>query len=82
MASRVLRRTTRRHLLAFYGFARLVDQLGDDYDGDRLAALGWLEDQTQLALADPERPGLHPLVAGAAASVLALDSRSRAPSAT
>ena len=59
---------TRDHLMAFYGFARLVDQLGDAYDGDRLAALDWLESETQLALVDPERRGLHPLVARAAAA--------------
>jgi squalene synthase HpnC len=61
-------------LLAFYGFARLVDQIGDDYDGDRLAALDWLQDQTELALADPDLPGLYPLVAEAATSVRALDA--------
>jgi squalene synthase HpnC len=72
VASRLLPRTTRRHLLAFYGFARLVDQIGDDYQGDRAAALDWLEAQVDAALAEPGRPGLHPLVAGAVASVLAV----------
>src|SRR5262249_56190081 len=43
VASLVLGRATRDHLLAVYGFARLVDQLGDDVDGDRLAHLDWLE---------------------------------------
>lgn len=33
----------RAHLLAVYGFARLVDDIGDEYDGDRLAALDWVE---------------------------------------
>ena len=33
----------RAHLLAIYGFARLVDELGDAVDGDRLALLDWLE---------------------------------------
>jgi squalene synthase HpnC len=55
--------------MAFYGFARLVDQLGDDYDGDRLAALEWAESETRAAVADPGRRGLHPLVARAAAAV-------------
>jgi squalene synthase HpnC len=58
--------------LAFYGFARLVDQLGDAYDGDRRAALDWVEAETNLAVIDPGRPGLHPLVARAAASVRSL----------
>jgi phytoene/squalene synthetase len=30
VASRVLPRRLREHLLALYGFARLVDELGDD----------------------------------------------------
>jgi squalene synthase HpnC len=45
VASLVLGRTTRDHLLAIYGFARLVDQLGDDVEGDRLAQLDWLEEE-------------------------------------
>ena len=68
VASRILPAATRHHLLAFYGFARLVDQLGDDYDGDRVAALDWLEQETSRALIDPDRAGLHPLVAPAVAS--------------
>ncbi len=33
----------RAHLLAIYGFARLVDDIGDEYEGDRLAALDWIQ---------------------------------------
>lgn len=43
VASRLLPRAVRGHLLAIYGFARLVDQVGDDFPGDRLAALDWIE---------------------------------------
>jgi squalene synthase HpnC len=43
VASHVLPRRTRSNLLAVYGFARLVDELGDSAPGDRLAALDWLE---------------------------------------
>jgi squalene synthase HpnC len=43
VASRVLPRRARAHLLAIYGFARLVDEIGDSAGGDRLAALDWLE---------------------------------------
>lgn len=68
VASRLLPATPRRHLLAFYGWARLVDQLGDHYDGDRLAALDWAEAELRAGLGDPSEPGLHPLVAAAAAS--------------
>ena len=35
----------RRHLLDLYGFARLVDDLGDEVAGDRLAHLDWLESE-------------------------------------
>jgi squalene synthase HpnC len=58
--------------MAFYGYARLVDQVGDAYDGDRLEALTWIEDETTRALADPGSSGLLPLVARAAGSVNAL----------
>ena len=41
----VLPRRLRGHLKAIYGYARLVDNLGDEYPGDRSAALDWLEGQ-------------------------------------
>jgi 15-cis-phytoene synthase len=43
VASFVLGRETRRHLLAIYGYARLVDELGDAAAGDRLAKLDAFE---------------------------------------
>ena len=43
VASLLFPRAMRPHLRAIYGFARLVDLLGDEYDGDRLAALDELE---------------------------------------
>ncbi len=50
VASHALPRRSRRHLLALYGFARLVDEIGDGElavagasTGDRLAALAELE---------------------------------------
>jgi squalene synthase HpnC len=43
VASVLFPRRLRPHLRAVYGFARLVDILGDEIDGDRLAALGELE---------------------------------------
>ena len=39
VASLLVGRRTRAHLTAIYGFARLVDQLGDEVDGDRSAIL-------------------------------------------
>jgi squalene synthase HpnC len=49
VASRLLPRRVRAHLLATYGFARLADELGDAAPGDRLAALDWLEEELDRA---------------------------------
>ncbi len=59
VASRLLPRRARAHLLAIYGFARLVDELGDEYPGDRLAALDWLTDELARAFAGT---ATHPLL--------------------
>ena len=67
VSSLVLPRRARADLMAFYGYARLVDQIGDSYQGDRRAALDWLAAETDAALDDPA--GRHPLVAAAAAAV-------------
>jgi squalene synthase HpnC len=71
VALRVLPRAVRTHLLAIYGYARLVDQLGDDYAGDRLAALDWAEAEVDQALAcGTPSLALHPLVARAVSTVV------------
>jgi squalene synthase HpnC len=59
VASRVLPRRDREHLLAVYGFARLVDELGDSAPGDRLAALDWLQAELDRAF---EGSAEHPLM--------------------
>ena len=41
-------RTLRPHIRALYCYARMVDELGDAFDGDRLAALDELESQVAL----------------------------------
>ncbi|HEV7585311.1 MAG TPA: squalene synthase HpnC [Solirubrobacteraceae bacterium] len=61
VASRVLPRRVRTQLLALYGFARLVDELGDSATGDRLAALDWLEEELDRAF---EGRAEHPLLVG------------------
>ena len=43
VASLLLPRTVRSHLLAVYGFARLVDDAGDEAPGDRVALLDAIE---------------------------------------
>ena len=45
VALRLLPRAVRGHLRAIYGYARLVDNLGDEYPGDRAAALDWVAAQ-------------------------------------
>ena len=47
VASLLFPRRLRPHLQAVYGFARLVDILGDEIEGDRLAALDELECETE-----------------------------------
>jgi len=59
VASRLLPAASRRHLLAIYGFARLVDDLGDEAALDRTAALDWLEGELTLAA---EGRATHPLL--------------------
>ncbi len=67
VASRFLPRRVRRHLLAVYGFARLVDELGDADAGtsaagaaaERLAALDWLERELERAF---RGEATHPLL--------------------
>jgi phytoene synthase len=59
VASLLVARRTRDHLLAIYGFARLVDQLGDAVSGDRLALLDTLEREVGRAF---EGTAEHPLL--------------------
>ncbi len=66
VAARALSRRHRRGLLAVYGFARLADELGDDLEGDRLAALDWLEGELDRAYTGRAR---HPLLCGLQATL-------------
>jgi squalene synthase HpnC len=57
VALRLLGPRVGAHLTAIYGFARLVDQLGDEVAGDRLAALDVLEaDLHRVFDGSPEHP--------------------------
>ncbi len=58
VASRLLGRRERSCLLAIYGFARLVDELGDAYEGDRMEALDWAQTELDRAFAGGAE---HPL---------------------
>jgi squalene synthase HpnC len=59
VALRVLPATLRRRLETIYGFARLVDDIGDEYAGDRNAALDDIEADLHRAFAGEAQ---HPLL--------------------
>jgi squalene synthase HpnC len=64
VALRVLPATTRQRLEAVYGFARLVDDAGDLYAGDRLTLLDWIESDLDRAYTGrAEHPLLQRLAA-------------------
>ena len=57
VALRTLPAPLRRHLLAVYGYARLIDNLGNEYPGDRSAALDWVDAQLDdLFAGTPDHP--------------------------
>jgi squalene synthase HpnC len=64
VASRLVGGRRRSHLLAIYGFARLVDDAGDEFLGDRSALLDWIEgDLDRIYAAEtPEHPVMRALV--------------------
>ena len=78
VASLLFPREHRPHLRAIYGFARLVDILGDEWEGDRLAALEELEAQLDACYGprEPEWPVMRELKPTIAACALPR-SRSR-----
>jgi squalene synthase HpnC len=59
VASALLGRRITRHLRAIYGYARLVDELGDSAEGDRLLLLDLVEHELGDAFPDEQR---HPVV--------------------
>jgi squalene synthase HpnC len=66
VASLLLGRRSARHLRAIYGYARLVDELGDTAAGDRLRLLGLLEEDLERAFEETPR---HPLLQELAATI-------------
>ncbi len=63
VALRLLGATTRRRLVAIYGFARLVDDIGDEAAGDRTALLAWVDREIERIYggAEPEHPLMREL---------------------
>ena len=68
VASLLLSRAQRRALLGIYGFARLVDDIGDETTGGRAAMLDWLEDDVgRMFTTEPIHPLLRRLAPSARA---------------
>jgi squalene synthase HpnC len=70
VASWVLPRQARSHLMAIYGFARLTDDLGDEASGDRMAHLDWLEGEVKVAA---DGGASHPLLRNLGKTITACD---------
>ena len=65
VASLALPKRHRSELMDLYRYARLVDEIGDSYAGDRLGALDWIESELHRGLEGSL--GVHPAVDGVAA---------------
>jgi squalene synthase HpnC len=66
VATRLIPPRHREHLLAIYGFCRLVDDLGDEAPGDRAAALDWATGELADAF---DARATHPLFVRLAATI-------------
>ena len=71
VATRLLPRRQRAHLMALYGYARLVDDAGDEAPGDRSALLAEIE--ADLDRVYSGQAAVHPLLRRLAATVVACD---------
>ena len=71
VASRLLARRERGHLLALYGYARLVDDAGDEAPGDRMALLDAIEAELDRIYAGVA--ARHPLTRRLAATIASCD---------
>ncbi|MCU1488918.1 MAG: hpnC [Acidimicrobiaceae bacterium] len=69
VALRLLPAASREHLMAIYGYARFVDDVGDLVGGDRRAQLDWVEEELDRAFAGE---ATHPVFVRLGKSVLAL----------
>ncbi|HTW12118.1 MAG TPA: squalene synthase HpnC [Solirubrobacteraceae bacterium] len=62
VASAVLGRRRARHLIAIYGFARLVDDVGDESSGDRGALLDLVDQELGRVFSAGDEEPRHPLM--------------------
>ena len=57
VASFLLPKDKRKHFYAIYAFCRFVDDLGDEFEGDRLKALDFWQDETEACFSGaPSHP--------------------------
>jgi squalene synthase HpnC len=70
VASRILPRAQRAHLMAIYGFARLTDDIGDEAPGDRARLLDELEAELDRAV---DGTATHPLMRTLGVTIRQLD---------
>jgi squalene synthase HpnC len=68
VATRLLPRAQRNDLLALYGYARLIDDIGDLAPGDRLAQLEWAGEELGRAF---EADATHPVFVRLTATIAA-----------
>src|SRR5436190_18449868 len=68
VASLLLPRVERRALMGIYGFARIVDDAGDEARGDRRTLLDWIEEDVERMFV---REPIHPLLRRLSPSVRA-----------
>ncbi len=61
VASLILAKEERRHLMAIYGFARLVDDVGDEVNADRASLLDHLETELD-GIYNGSHPPQHPIM--------------------
>jgi squalene synthase HpnC len=71
VASAILGRRRVGHLTAIYGFARLVDDVGDEAAGDRGALLDLVELELRRVFSQADGPPQHPLMLELATTVRA-----------
>lgn len=70
VASALVPRRFREQLLAIYGFCRLVDDIGDELEGDREAALDWAVSELEAAF---DGTASHPLFIKLSSTISACD---------
>jgi squalene synthase HpnC len=72
VASVFLPRTQRRQLMAIYGVARLIDDVGDEAPGNRQELLDWLDAELDRVFrgSTPEHPTMRALAAAVRSSPL------------